>query len=162
MIAMHWKRVLAASLKAVLPLVLACCAAGLPALAQDADIITAAQDGNLGRVKVLLAGGASVDAVNDKGGTALMVATQHGHQDVVQALLNKGAAINACDPDGESALSIASQRGHSEVVNMLLARGAEVDLADRDGWTPLSVSRWTVDIPGAATSVAPSPLSPAI
>jgi ankyrin repeat protein len=61
-------------------LVLVCFLAGTQANAQESNLFDAAKDGNLLRVKALLANGAEVNAKNNDGVTALMAATYSGQE----------------------------------------------------------------------------------
>lgn len=85
----------------------------------------AAQDGDREAVAELLAAGASVDAPNRYGATALFFAADRGQVEIVELLLAAGA-----DPDREdrfyrmTALSRAQASDRREVVLLLLRRGA--------------------------------------
>ena len=87
-------------------------------------VYSAAADGDIQRVRLLLDRGAAIDLVDDYGYTALSIASQEGHEAVVRLLLDRGAAIDLVDDYGYTALSIASQEGHEAVVRLLLDRGA--------------------------------------
>ncbi len=88
-------------------------------------LMDAAVDGDLQSVKALLAKGAEVNAVNDRGGTALTLAAYQGHLDVARELIANGAEIDIKDKDGKTALSAAVERGHTAIAQELLARGAD-------------------------------------
>jgi len=79
------------------------------------DLINAAENGDVAKVKVLLAKGADVNAKANNGATALIMASQNGHLEVVKALLAKGADVNA-KANGWTALRIASHQGHSDMI----------------------------------------------
>ena len=72
----------------------------------------------------LLTKGASIDAQNENGVTALMVASFQGHGEVIHELLEKGACLNMQDGDVSSTLMLASYHGDREVVEMLMGKGA--------------------------------------
>src|SRR6266699_4855953 len=74
-------------------------------------------------VRVLLNGGADINAASNGGATALMWAT--GNAATVRLLLDRGAAVNAVTRDGISALVTAARRGNVEVMRLLLAGGAD-------------------------------------
>ena len=59
-------------------------------------------------VEMLLSGGASVDAQNSAGSTALMVAAGQGNVPVISLLLQAGANLDLKDNNGRDALSIAT------------------------------------------------------
>lgn len=120
---------------------LACAFAGTCANAQVDDLFSAAKNGDLLRVKVLLAEGVDVNAKVSNGLTALMAASGNGHLEVVQALLAKGADVNAETSDGATALMFASTR-HIEIVQALLAKGADVNAKGIEGATALFLASY--------------------
>jgi ankyrin repeat protein len=109
------------------------------ALLADPDLVLAARAGDLVRVESLLAAGASVDARDGEGSTALMFAALRGDGKMAQALLAAGAAPNLKDANGETALILGARRG-AEMVRALLASGANPNLEDAEGQTALLVA----------------------
>jgi ankyrin repeat protein len=92
-------------------------------------------------VRVLLARGFEVDALDVNGETALFAAASAGAGRTLSALLEAGA-----DPDavvrsrrapGWTALFAATVAGRTEVVRLLVAAGAVVEVVDDHGRTPL-------------------------
>ena len=67
----------------------------------------------------LLDHGASPDAVDNDGTTALMYAARGGHVQVVRALIDEGADPGATEAHGWTALRIATDEGHDAVVAVL-------------------------------------------
>ncbi len=105
----------------------------------DEDLLKAATCGDLHTVKLLLAKGASVNATDEYGWSALIYASKEGHLDVVRELLAQGADINAKKRYGVTALICASRNGHLSIVRELLAQGADVNAKDAyDGSTALT------------------------
>jgi len=98
---------------------------------------------------MLLEEGADVNAVDNRGETALHWAAQQGLDSLVLLLLQNGADLskkaNESGPfSGETALHAASRRGHyaecaghERVVELLLEHGAEVSAKNANGQTPL-------------------------
>jgi hypothetical protein len=81
----------------------------------EKDLIEAAREGDLVRVKSLIAAGADVNAKDTKwGSTALMEAAIEGRVEVVEALLAAKADVNATSNDGTTALMEASGYGTKE------------------------------------------------
>jgi serine/threonine-protein phosphatase 6 regulatory ankyrin repeat subunit B len=107
--------------------------------AQDAarELVEAARDGNLARVRELLDAGANVNQADNHGDTALMAASRYGHATVVEMLLAAGADVNHADNRGWTALMWASRSSHAAIVEMLLAAGADANQADAYGGTAL-------------------------
>lgn len=67
----------------------------------DKQFLSAVKEGDLRKVELLLNQGATVDAKDDDGRTAIMLAEG---EDVVEFLIKHGANINAQDVDGNSVL----------------------------------------------------------
>jgi ankyrin repeat protein len=59
-------------------------------------------------VDLLLSRGAEVDAVDDRGRTALMMAAELGHAELVEMLIGRGADQTARDKSGKTALDLAA------------------------------------------------------
>ena len=100
------------------------------------ELVKAANNGELAKVKRLIEKGADVNVVtNDRFlgvVPVLMVATQRGHMDIVKFLVEKGADVNARttgNVEGGTALMIASARGYLDIVKFLVENGADVNAA---------------------------------
>lgn len=106
----------------------------------------AVENGNLEIVRTLLLAGASVNAKNDSGRTALMYLRESATPDLVRELLSAGAKINARDESGGTALMNAAARGNHLVVGELIAAGAKIELRDADGWTALMFAAGNGDV----------------
>lgn len=93
-------------------------------------------------VAALLDTGASLEAVNDEGDTALIAATRYAriNAPVVRLLLARGANANAKRKDGKTALMQASFNLETEEIQALVEKGAAVDATDQDGDTALLVA----------------------
>ena len=91
--------------------------------AESGNLIEAAEQGDLPRVKALLNAKADVNAKkSDDGVTALMLAAQDGHKEVVQGLLNAKADVNAKENNGKTALQIAIEENENDVARLLRNR----------------------------------------
>jgi len=82
------------------------------------NLIVSAMDNDLQALKGLIAGGADVDAVDEKGRTALWYAVGRGHFECATALLDAKADVDKADEDGHSPLHWASSNGHAEFVRV--------------------------------------------
>lgn len=126
-------------------------------MAQNAEIFSALEAGDAGRLASLLeADPGIVKARNDAGDSPLLVAAYHKRRDMVDLLLRNGSEVSlfeACviglaervadlleqDPslarayshDGWTPLHLAAFFGQTEIARLLLDRGAEIDARSR-------------------------------
>eukprot|EP00808_Paulinella_micropora_P002879 g63606.t1 len=87
-----------------------------------------ARNGNLQRVKDLLAQGVSADSKDRYGRPALVNAGANGHTAVAEALLTARANVNATDRRGKTALDLA-RKNYKPVTAVLLEEAAKVTAA---------------------------------
>ncbi|HOB05179.1 MAG TPA: hypothetical protein PKM36_07915 [Propionibacteriaceae bacterium] len=92
----------------------------------SADLLTAAGTGDGAGVTRALGAGASADAADDQGRTALIRAVALGdgsttYQDVVTQLLTAGASRTVADKAGLTALQHAEAKGYAPIVALLRA-----------------------------------------
>ncbi|MGH9908491.1 MAG: ankyrin repeat domain-containing protein, partial [Pyrinomonadaceae bacterium] len=99
-------------------------------------LVQAAEAGDFGAVKALIAAGVDVNSATEHGMTALMAAAANGHLSLVSFLLDSGAAFKAKRYDGLDALALAVFFGHLRIVRELLGRGADMKASDRLGTSP--------------------------
>jgi len=98
----------------------------------------AAQLGDVGRMRSLIARGAAVDGDADSGYTPLHYAARHGHVQACLLLVQNGAQVGRRTRAGQAtSLHRAAYAGHTDVVKVLLQHGADVQAKDTDGQTPL-------------------------
>jgi ankyrin repeat protein len=105
-----------------------------------ATLAFAAEMGDLLTTRRLLGKGATIDARDDDGFTALHTAAAGGFADIVLALLGGGADISAESNDGLQAVHIAAATGHPGLVRTLIHRGASANTASHDGTVPLHMA----------------------
>jgi ankyrin repeat protein len=105
--------------------------------ALNTALMKAAQEGDLNRVKLLVADGADVNAERRDQWTPAMIAAGGGDGEMVERLFGEGLALAASSNKGWAALMIATIEGHTEVVRALLEHGAQVNAENNKGWTAL-------------------------
>lgn len=113
----------------------------------DYDLIDAAEAGDTAAVRVLLgvggvSGGASADAADEDGCSALFWAAHAGHADVIRVLHDGGARVDggACDAALGTPLYAAARKGRTHAVVLLLELGATASSRTADGSTPLHIA----------------------
>ena len=110
---------------------------------QDAPLVMAAYLGHTEIVRLLLAAGADVTAV-DPGmkATALHAAAYAGRTDAARLLIEYGIDIDKQGPrNGYTALHDAIWQGHLETARVIIEAGANLALATHSGETPLQFAR---------------------
>jgi ankyrin repeat protein len=102
------------------------------------SLISAAEQGNLQTLKMLLDKGDPVDTEDACQWTPLMKAALNGHLLVAKTLLEAGAELNAQDKGGYTPLLLAASNNHSDVVSLLVEEGADINHQEQSmGWTAL-------------------------
>lgn len=105
------------------------------------DLRSAAREGNITAIDLLILEGADPDSADDNGITALHLAVSEGHYDAVEVLLKRGAKADKSTFTGWSPLFYAVNNGDIRIAALLLDHGAEIDaITDRGGSTPLHLA----------------------
>eukprot|EP01102_Stenamoeba_stenopodia_P010931 TRINITY_DN3333_c0_g1_i1.p1 TRINITY_DN3333_c0_g1~~TRINITY_DN3333_c0_g1_i1.p1 ORF type:complete len:1413 (-),score=426.56 TRINITY_DN3333_c0_g1_i1:107-4300(-) len=94
-------------------------------------LCTAASEGDLARVTLLVNAGADLNKGDYDHRTALHLAAAEGRLDVVQYLVNAGADVNSVDRFGNTPLNDAKRGGHLTIVRFLQEKGA---ILEKDLW----------------------------
>jgi len=111
----------------------------------EEELLKAAREGDVEKVKDLLARGADPNAIK-LGTTPLHIAAGHGHFDIVKILVENGANVNAKDLMGFTPLHSAIMGNHLAIVKFLIENGADInakaenELPGGTGWTPLHLA----------------------
>lgn len=105
------------------------------AVAEDGTsaLMTAAAEGHLEVLRVLLMHSAQVNATNDVGDTPLHFAATSLKPEVCALLLESGASVNARNKRGVTPLMVAAGAGADSLVQQLLTAGADTALVDDQG-----------------------------
>ena len=110
------------------------------AAAQRSPLIEAARNADKDQVRALLQHGASVNAADADGTTALHWASYRDDLEIAELLIRAGAKVNAANDLGATPLWTASQNGSATMVRRLLDAGANPDAALLSGETPVMVA----------------------
>jgi ankyrin repeat protein len=119
----------------------------------DEQLISCVKGGDAGCVARVLAAGASANAVDKDGFTALSYAAEGKNADVVKLLLSAGADVNKAGPGEATPLCRAALFGREEIVETLLGAGAKVNVVcdEHHGDTPLIRALWNAMVTGMPT-----------
>lgn len=109
------------------------------------ELFEAAKSGDASKVKSLLESGIEVDAVDERGWTALFMACHNaeidrGFPEVAALLVEAGADIEKPIGYGMRPLMIAAGYGEAGVVEVLLKAGAQVKAKNEGGRTALQMA----------------------
>lgn len=115
----------------------------LSLIERNQRLLTASEDGQLIRLRVVLDTGADVDHTDSTGETALHKAARGGRDDCVTLLFDRGANVNHLDSAGKTPLNLAMESQHDSTVGFLLLQRGYLGLPESvtqcasDGQTPL-------------------------
>lgn len=103
-------------------------------LLNAAEIHTAARDGDLEKIKSLLAKDPGLaNAADDSESTPLIIASYYGKEEVVKLLLKYKADVNAVSQWGSTPLSNAAVKGRVNIVKLLLQHKADAAFVNSKG-----------------------------
>lgn len=91
-------------------------------------------------VKVLIAAGAEIDAIDQNGSIPLKIAVCKDAPDVVKALIKAGANLQVQDNFGSTPLHLAVFSESAAIVQLLIDAKVDVNTKDRVGNTPLHLA----------------------
>ncbi|GLC70734.1 hypothetical protein PLESTF_001027700 [Pleodorina starrii] len=101
----------------------------------------AAKHGDLEAATKFIEEGADVNALNDRGISALGVAVGFNRLEVVQLLIAKGGDLSFRDPKKNTLMHYAAGYGRLAIAKALLAAGAELDAKNDADQTPVDVAK---------------------
>ena len=83
-------------------------------------------------VKMLVRGGASVNARTEMGLNPLYLASQNGEASIARFLIDFGAKVNQETKNGSTPLIVACGNGQTDIVDLLISHKANVDHVSKD------------------------------
>ncbi|WP_264337014.1 MULTISPECIES: ankyrin repeat domain-containing protein [unclassified Wolbachia] len=102
------------------------------------ELLTAAEGGNLNKVKDLSEKGANLETKNNSGWTPLHYASLYNHFEVVEYLVGRIANLEAKDNNGWTPLHYVSLKDYQlKIMDYLTKSGANLEAKDDSGRTPL-------------------------
>ncbi len=99
------------------------------------NIFEAIQNIDIVSLNVLLAEGADINEVDEKGNTALMLASKVGNPRMIKIILAHNPNIDMQNNEGYTALMIASEQGQIHIVEQLLKKEADSSIKNNIGLT---------------------------
>jgi ankyrin repeat protein len=83
------------------------------------NMVRAVTQGDLGRIRRVLAAGLDINSANTAGVTALHLAVKQGNEEIVAFLLERGANPELKDNSGASARSLAPKQANKRIARMI-------------------------------------------
>ncbi|HEX5107212.1 MAG TPA: ankyrin repeat domain-containing protein [Vicinamibacterales bacterium] len=110
---------------------------------QEARLLDAVKRGDTAAARVLLGQGASANAADPDGTTALHWASRADNVDLVRLLLGRGGKASAANRYGVTPLSLAAVNGSAAITRLLLDAGANPNASSGEGETVLMTAART-------------------
>lgn len=106
----------------------------------------AAFEGNIEMLVTLVAGGANMNAADDRGLTPLHLAAQQRNSDAVRVLLEAGCFVDPVDFYGNTPLwtAVFNSEGEGDIIRLLRDGGADPGHKNKNGKSPVDLAR-TID-----------------
>ena len=112
-------------------------------------LLSAAEIGNINKIKTAISNGTDINYQNEYGLTALMIACRNGKFESAEFLIQKGANIHLKTKQGTTAIMFifhalcncqGGQTDFARIIKLLLEKGADVESADAEGKTLLMIA----------------------
>jgi hypothetical protein len=102
------------------------------------SFVDSAKKGDVDAVKLFLAEGIDINAMNERGQTALIRSAEYQRTEVVTLLLGKGADVNIGGGRyARTAMMEAAGAGNTVIIKQLVEKGADINAKDYESNTPL-------------------------
>lgn len=104
-------------------------------------LFDAARTGRDDMIPALLQAGVTIEAVGERGHTALILASYNGHESTTALVLDHGALPDGLpEALGNSALMGVAFKGYEGIARLLIDAGADANRTNRAGQTPLMMA----------------------
>lgn len=107
---------------------------------QSTPLMRAAQTGDVGMAKRILAADGDIAGLNADGNNALWLACFGQNLDMLDLLIDAGVDIDHANHNGATALMFAASSSRTAVVAHLLKRGADISAETPDGLSALDMA----------------------
>jgi ankyrin repeat protein len=97
----------------------------------NASLVAAAQAGDPAGMARALAAGATPNARNRRGESALLIALKNDRTDLALQMLAAGSDVNLAAANGVTPLMAAAHGGYADIASTLLDKGADVNAVDQ-------------------------------
>ena len=77
----------------------------------------------------------NIDAIDERGNTALINASAKGHLEIIDYLINNGADLNHQNKQGITSIMKAAERSNYYAIKLLLDKNADISMSDYTGRT---------------------------
>jgi rhodanese-related sulfurtransferase len=104
-------------------------------------LMKASHQGDDKIARMLIAGGAQVNARNADGNNVLWLACVGGHLEMIDTLVEAGIDIDNRNDNGATPLMYAASSGKAAVVELLLVKGADATPETLDGFSALDLAQ---------------------
>ncbi|MHC4662573.1 MAG: ankyrin repeat domain-containing protein [Planctomycetota bacterium] len=106
----------------------------------DADMIRAANNGDVEEMKKLIGSSGNINA-EIRGASPISIACENGDEAMAALLIKNGINPNTrLRASGDTMLHVAARNGHIKVMELLLKKGADVDAINLMSATPLQLA----------------------
>ena len=121
--------------------------AHLTITASAEEIVEAAKNGNLGKVKTILAQDPSkMNALDEEKYTPLHWACMRAHWDVAEYLIENGADVNVQGGDGGTVMNWAVHHDNVKIIKLMIDKGAKLNVQNQWGMSELHTAIWRGNI----------------
>ena len=104
----------------------------------ETSFVECAKKGDVDAIKLFLAEGMDVNAMNERGQTALSRSAEYQRTEVVTLLLGKGAEVDKVGGRyARTALMEAAGAGNVVIIKQLADKGADINAKDHESSTPI-------------------------
>ncbi len=100
------------------------------------QLFSAVAEGDLKKIKALVAEGADINARDTISRTPLHHAVKIGNEKIIRFLIEKGADVNSVTFDKDTPLHCAAEQGHVAIAGLLIQKGAKVTAENNVKDTP--------------------------